>query len=598
MKPSKLYTDQPDRFAAVEFTPELNVVLAEIRLPENQDRDTHNLGKTTLGRLLDFGFLAGRDQNFFLFRHEDRFGEFVFFLEVELLDGTYVTVRRSVAGHSRIAFKKHVARHQDFSDLPDRDWDHIDVPFERARELLDSYLDWRALKPWHYRKGLGYFLRSQEDFSDVFHLRRFANSHADWKPFLAHILGFDAALIGEHYAKEAALAEMEGKSATIRQELGGGAIEDAGKLDGILLLKTREVEKKQALLDAFDFRSEDKSETRLLVDKVDERIALLNARRYSLMANRKKIVASLQDDQILFNPDEAAELFKEAGVMFGGQIKRDFQQLIDFNKAITEERQGYLVEERADIDVELKMVNAELTALGKRRAEMLAFLSETDSFAKYKRFSSELVTLRADIQSLQRQRDFVHRLQQLRADIRSLQEEKIHLQSAIEADVEAKSANAHSLFSTIRLYFNEIVEEVIDSKALLNVSVNRNGHLEFKAELLDEAGNATSADRGHSYRKLLCVAFDLALIRAHLGEAFPRFAYHDGVLESLDDRKKEVLISVLRRYTGMGIQSIVTLIDSDLPKRPADQPFFEEDEIVLLLHDEGESGRLFKMPSW
>lgn len=598
MKPSKLYTDRPDRFAAVEFTPQLNVVLAEIRLPENKDRDTHNLGKTTLGRLLDFGFLAGKDSKFFLFRHEDRFSDFVFFLEVELLDGTYITVRRGVSDQSRIAFKKHVARHQDFCDLPEGEWDHIDVPFERARELLDSYLDWRALKPWRYRKGLGYFLRSQEDFGDVFHLRRFANSHADWKPFLAHILGFDSALIDEHYTKEAKLTEMEGKSATIRQELGGGDIEDAGKIDGILLLKTQEVEKKQALLDGFDFRSEDKSETKVLVDKVDERIAILNARRYSLMANRKKVVASLQDDQILFNPKEAAELFEEAGVLFSGQIQRDFQQLIDFNRAITDERQGYLVEERAEIDVDLKAVNGELNALGKRRAEMLGFLSETDSFAKYKRFSNELVTLRADIQSLQRQRDFIHRLQQLRTDIRLLQEEKIHLQSAIEANVEANSASADSLFSSIRLYFNEIVEEVIDTKALLNVSVNRSGHLEFRAELLDDAGNATSADRGHSYKKLLCVAFDLALIRAHLGDAFPRFAYHDGVLESLDDRKKEVLISVLRRYTGMGIQSIVTLIDSDLPKRSAEQPFFEDEEVVLLLHDEGEDGRLFKMATW
>ena len=265
MKPSKLYTDQPDRFAAVEFTPELNVVLAEIRLPENQNRDTHNLGKTTLGRLLDFGFLAGRDPQFFLFRHEDLFSDFVFFLEIELLDSTYVTVRRSVADQSRIAFKKHVTRHQDFSALADRDWDHVDVPFDRAKELLDSYLDWRALKPWHYRKGLGYFLRSQEDFGDVFHLRRFANSHADWKPFLAHILGFNAALISDHYSKEDALKQMEDKSATIRQELGGGDIEDAGKIDGILLLKTQEVEKKQRLLDAFDFRSEDKRKPKFLL---------------------------------------------------------------------------------------------------------------------------------------------------------------------------------------------------------------------------------------------------------------------------------------------------------------------------------------------
>ena len=339
MKPSKLYSNRPSSFAAVEFVPELNAVLAEIRLPQNRDRDTHNLGKTTLGRLLDFGFLSGRDARFFLFKHLDRFEEFVFFLEIELFDGSYVTVRRSVAEASRVAFKKHVARHQDFSTLPDVDWDHLDVPFDRAKELLDSLLDWRALKPWHYRKGLGYFLRSQEDFRDVFHLRKFANSHADWKPFLAHILGFDAKLITQHYEKEETLNETQQKAATIRQEL-GGEIEDAGKMDGLLLLKRQEVAKKQELLDAFDFRSQDKADTKQIVDEVDVRIADLNQRRYSLTQSKKKVISSLEEDQILFDPENASELFREAGVLFTGQIKRDFQQLISFNKAITDERRG------------------------------------------------------------------------------------------------------------------------------------------------------------------------------------------------------------------------------------------------------------------
>ncbi len=100
----------------------------------------------------------------------------MFFLEIELADESYVTIRRGVVDQSRIAFKKHIARGQDFSSLPNREWDHVDVPFERARDLLDSYLDWRALKPWHYRKGLGYFLRSQEDFGDVFHFSCFATA--------------------------------------------------------------------------------------------------------------------------------------------------------------------------------------------------------------------------------------------------------------------------------------------------------------------------------------------------------------------------------------------------------------------------------------
>lgn len=597
MKASKLYSNRPAIFTPVEFEPELNVVLAEIRLPENRNRDTHNLGKTTLGRLLDFGFLAGRDAKFFLFKHFDRFKEFVFLLEIELHDGTYVTVRRSVAEASKIAFKKHSAKHQDFSTLPDLEWDHVDVPFDRARELLDSLLDWRALKPWHYRKGLGYLLRSQEDFRDVFHLRKFANSHADWKPFLAHILGFDADLITQHYAKEGELKEKEHKASTIRQEL-GSEIEDGGKIGGLLLLKRQEVDKKQQLLDAFDFRSQDKADTKQLVDQIDERIAVLNQRRYSLTQNRRKIINSLQEDQILFDPQDASELFREAGVHFSGQIKRDFQQLIAFNKAITDERRGYLVEERGQIESDLKTVNSELNLLGKRRSEMLAFLSSTDAFAKYKRLSGELVTLRADIEGLERQREFVHRLQQLRTDIRNLAEEKTHVQTAIEADVEAKNADGDSLFSRIRLFFNEIVEDVIDRKALLSVTVNQQGHLDFRAELLDDTGIATSADRGFSYKKLLCIAFDLAVLRAHLDEAFPRFAFHDGVFESLDDRKKENLLSVIRQYADLGLQSIVTLIDSDMPPREGNDPVFAPSEIVALLHDEGDHGRLFKMKAW
>ena len=598
MKLSKLYSNKPELFEPVDFVAGLNVVMAEIRLPENRDKDTHNLGKTTLGRLLDFGFLVGRDPKFFLFKHLDLFKDFVFFLEIELQDASYVTVRRSVEEASKISFKKHQAGHQDFSALPMSEWDHQDVPFDRARDLLDGLLDLRALKPWSFRKGLGYLLRSQDDFRDVFHLRKFQAAHADWKPFLAHILGFDAPLIVQHYDKEAELTQKQTTAQTIKDEL-GGSIEDISKIEGLLLLKQKEAEKKQKLLDAFDFRAQDKDRTKQVVDDVDERIAALNAERYSLNQNKKKILASLEEDQILFNPDEAQRLFEEAGVLFKGQIKKDFQQLIAFNKAITDERRGYLQEERTEVEAELKRINAELNALGKKRSDMLSFLSGTDVFTKYKQVSDDMVTLRADITSLERQRGFLHRLQELRTDIRALTEERGHLQTQIEADVERQNSDKSSLFSVIRLFFSEIVEEVINRKALLSVSPNKEGHLEFKAEILDESGNATSADLGHTYRKLLCIAFDMAILRAHIEDKFPRFVYHDGVFESLDDRKKENLLAVIRRYADLGLQPTITLIDSDLPVRTEkDELIFSKDEIVVSLHDENEQGRLFKMKAW
>ncbi|WP_114504316.1 DUF2326 domain-containing protein [Klebsiella pneumoniae] len=597
MKLSRLYSNNPDLFDPVEFVQGLNVVMAEIRLPENRSKDTHNLGKTTLGRLLDFGFLAKRDPKFFLFKHSDLFKEFIFFLEIELEDASFVTIRRSVKEATKISFKRHQAGHQDLSGLALTEWDHVNMPFERARELLDGVLDWRAIKPWAYRKGLGYLLRSQDDFRDVFHLRKFAAAHSDWKPFLAHVLGFDAQLIVEHYEKEEQLSKKQAIAQTIKNEL-GGSIEDISKIEGILLLKQKEAEKKQTLLDAFDFRTQDRDSTKQLVDDIDVKIASLNAERYSYNQTKKKIISSLEEDQILFNPDEAQRLFEEAGILFKGQIKKDFQQLIDFNRAITDERRGYLQEEREEVEVELKRINAELNFLGKKRSEMLSFLSETDIFGKYKQVSDEMVILRADITSLERQRGFLHRLQELRKEIRALTEERGNLQAQIEANVEMQNSDQDSLFSAIRVFFNEIVEEVIDRKALLSVSPNQLGHLEFKAEILDESGNATSADLGHTYRKLLCIAFDLAVLRAHLDEKYPRFVYHDGVFESLDDRKKENLLAIIRRYAELGLQPIITLIDSDLPVRDAEQPVFSSDEIVITLHDEGEKGRIFKMRAW
>jgi uncharacterized protein YydD (DUF2326 family) len=598
MKLSRLYCNKPEIFGPVDFAPGLNVVMAEIRLPENKNKDTHNLGKTTLGRVLDFGFLAGRDPKFFLFKHIDLFKDFIFFLEIELMDASYLTVRRGMEEATKISFKKHEARHQDFSTMGDGGWDHFELPFERAREMLDSLLDWRALNPWDYRREIGYLLRAQDDYRDVFQLQKFLSAHSDWKPFVAHILGFNSEIIELHYKKEQELEEKNQTVQTIMSEL-GGSVEDISKIEGILLLKQKEAERKQKLLDAFDFRAQDKERTKKLVDEIDERIAELNSERYSLNQNKKKILASLEDDQILFDPDDAQKLFEEVGVLFKDQIKRDFQQLISFNKAITDERRGYLQVEREEIETELKRINTELNGLGKKRSDMLAFLSTTDIFSKYKQVSDEMVGLRADITSLERQRAQLTRLQEYRTEIRTISEERGRLQVLIEADVEKQNSDNSSLFSTIRLFFSEIVEDVIDRKALLSVSPNKDGHLEFKAEILDEAGNTTSADMGHTYRKLLCIAFDMALLRSHLDHKFPRFVYHDGVFESLDPRKKQNLLAEIRKYTEMGIQSIITLIDSDSPEplKEGDRTFTRE-EVILTLHDENMQGRLFRMKAW
>lgn len=594
---SRLYANRTEVFPPVDFHGGLNVVLAEIRLPENRDKDTHNLGKSLLGRLIDFGFLA-KAKDLVLIRHPSLFSDFVFFLEVILPDGTFLTIRRGISDATKVAFKRHGTAKRLLIRVADAEWDHHDVPFEKARALLDGLLNWRALKPWDYRKEVGYLLRSQDDYREVIQLHKFAYAHADWKPFVAQLLGFDAVPVRDFYKKEKALKEREAQLSVLRQELGDQS-GNTGKIDGVLLLKRRDSEQIQQFLASFDFTARDSAETRDLVERIDRSIADLNSQRYSLSHSRKKIQAAIEGEQVLFDPEAATRLFKEAGVLFEGQIKKDFRQLVEFNKAITEERSGYLVEERAEIDVRLREIAGALEDLGRQRVHALTFLTSADSLEKYKRLTSDLTTLKADIGILERQRAALHRITELRAEVRTIIEERNQLQSAIEADLDATATDRQSLFNRIRIFFSEFVEKVLDRKALLSVRVNKAGHLEFSTEILDEEGNPSSADKGHTHRKLLCMAFDMAVLRAHLDVLFPRFAFHDGAFESLDDRKKENLLGVLRHYGELGIQSVITTIDSDLPHMvSAEYVPITEDEVVLRLHDEGDDGRLFKGPSW
>lgn len=183
MKLSRLYTNSPGLFTPIDFRPGLNVVLAEIRRPEHRKKDTHNLGKTALGRLLDFCLLAGAEPKFFLFKRLDLFNETVFFLEIELADAAYLTLRRGVKDAARVSFKQHGCRNQNFTELPATQWDHLDMPIDRAVDMLDGFLGWRALKAWSHRT--------------VFHVRKLAGPHSEWDPLLAHILGIDDALMAE-----------------------------------------------------------------------------------------------------------------------------------------------------------------------------------------------------------------------------------------------------------------------------------------------------------------------------------------------------------------------------------------------------------------
>lgn len=452
---------------------------------------------------------------------------------------------------TKISLKYHDSRYLNLSTAPDGYWDHANIPFERGRDLLDSSLDLTALNPWRFRNSLGYLLRMQEDYGDVFHLDKFRGRHSEWKPFMAHLLGLKSNLLTKQYKKEEALAKEELHKNALQSEMPVGLL-DSSKVDAMLAIKASEIEKKQILLDAFDFRKIDKEKTHEIINNMDEQLAILNIERHSLFQSKKKIAKSLQQGKVNFDVEEVSSLFSEAGIVFPSQIKKNFDQLLAFNQAISKERGVYLEDELSSIDENIKKVSSKITTIGKKRIDALAYIKDTDHISKYKTISDELVFLKADVEILERQKKHLGSMREILLKINLHKNELVQLQHAIDNDlVDSQSADKFGIFSSIRQYLNEIADFVVGEHAVLRASLNASGHVDFHAEIMSRGGHLTSADSGNTYKKLLCIAFDLALLRAHLVHRFPRFVFHDGVFEMLEPRKKQNCSQLFKNTTPL-----------------------------------------------
>lgn len=592
----RLYSNRPHVFQPIVFNEGLSVVVAEIRIPENRELDTHNLGKTTVGELLDFCLLKGKDPSFFLFKHPELFENFTFFLEVILPDDTYLTIGRRVDPGSRIEMTRTRHSVMDANELAEDDWDHYDLAFERARDLLDGYLAFETLKPWRFRKLVGYLIRSQQDYQQVFQLGKFSGKHIDWKPFVAHLLGFPAQPAIDLYEKKAQLDETTSRLATLNQEWSGDDA-DPSLLDGLIAVKRRQVEEQQATLDSFNFNDADRATTEEVVERVEREIVSLNEERYQLQQLTQQLESSLERRTIVFKPEAAAKLFEEAGVLFAEQLSKDFDQLIDFNRAIADERRTALQEQLDAARNRITQLDDELEPLNEQRAASLEYLRDSDALSKYKDLSRRLTKASAELSTLESRREAAARLVELRQQRRELTDEFNRLQTSVEEMMSEMSSDESSQFAHIRRYFTEIINSVLGANAVLAMNVNSQGGIDFRAEFVGDTGIATSGDRGTSYKKLLCIAFDLAVLRAHLDERFPRFVFLDGAFEQLEARKQERLLAVFRDYAQIGLQPVVTALDSDLPSQ-GNTSLVAEADVVLQLHDEGDNGRLFRMAAW
>ncbi len=588
MKLCKIYSNLDSQFHNIRFHDGLNVILAQITDKSKTEKDTHNLGKTLLISIIDFLLLKGIGQKNRFFLTKGGFEAQFFFGELQLNNGKYLVIRRGVDYPTKISFKVNDRQLSGFQTK--FDWDEEDLSFDKAKERLNECLGFDVVPSWSYRKAATYFLRTQNDFLDVFKLDKFKSRDKDWKPFMFDLLGFDGAVIQKKYELEDEKEGIKQNIETLRRE---AAIDigEKDKIQGLLAIMTDDKNKIENKIDKFNFYEKDTEINKELVEDIDSRIQILNTQRYSLSVEIKNIEFSLSADQPSIDIDKLQALYQDVRIYFPDKLVNDYKMLLQFNRSITAERNKVLKENFAKVKKEFENVSNNLRELEAEKQDRLSYLTEKDSYSKFKKTQKQLAQCEADIMRLQDKLKAIDRTSSLAKSVEIKDEE-------IKANVkEISTLINEQKHSEIRKIFNSIIKQILSTNALLSIKQNNQGNVEFEANIQNPTSSIiTAEDHGMTYRKLLCMAFDLSLLIHYSAISFYRFVYHDGALEALDDRKKINFLSVVRKICeDYKLQYILTIIDSDLPKDENGKVVdFLDDEVCLRLHDRDDSGKLFK----
>lgn len=596
MKFMQIYSDN-SKFKSFRFNEGLNVILGKITHEENRKIDTHNLGKSTLISVLDFMLLKCIDKNHMFKKHIDKFKDFTFFLEIKLNSGKYITIKRSVKNNTKISFKIHSNKYQNY--INETHWDYEDLsinshnPEKNPINILDKYLSFDVLKQYNYRKTLNYFLRTQDDYRDVFHLDKFRGKDIGWKPFLFQLLGFNGEYLHDKYELEDKKNSEEKVIENIKDKLSVN-YEEVDKINGTIEIKQLEKQKLQNLIDNFDFYLRERNINKSLIDNIENKISELNTLEYNLEYEIKNIQESIRL-KLSYNIEDIKKVYDEARIYFPEQLAKDYNDLIEFNNRVTEERNKYLKEILYKKKHTLEETCERLKKLNNERSKMLSFVKEKNSFKKFKNYQMDIVNIERDIANLQSHLDNIDIIKQLNKD---LNETVSNISKATDS-IQDQITLGNNLYTNIRTTFYNLTREILNRSGRISIYPNKNGNVEFNADILDDEDNElTSQGNGNSYKKILCACFDLSLLICYSSKSFYRFVYHDGIFESLDNRKKMNYIDVLNNVCNeYKIQVIITLIEDDLPYLEDKTKYtFPDEQIVLELNDNPDnSGKLFSM---
>ncbi|MFT5645673.1 MAG: hypothetical protein ACI976_000346 [Aureispira sp.] len=600
MKLSKLYCNKSN-FQNIKFNLNgMNVIAVDVKSKPRDKKNQHDLGKTKLAELIDFMLLKEINKKHFLLKLKSNNGvsifyEHVFYLELLLNTGDYLTIRRGAGKHTKIAFALNSERIATFS--PPLNWAYEEIAIKKAKGILSNYLAFDFFKnkeEYDYRKSISYSLRTQDDFRDVYKLNKFVGKDLYWKPFMFDLLGFKGNLLSLKYENDLELEKIKFLIDSFKKEYSVGVEDRDGIVAEQAIIRTnyKHIEEQ---IDLFNFYEQDKELVEGGIIELEDEISTLNSDAYQLNYEIQKLESSIKN-KFSFEIEKIKKVFEETNLFFPEQLATDYDNLILFNKKLTTERNKILKSTIITKRKKLERNNKELLSANKKREELFAHLIDSDTFSKFKFYQKELVKVEGKLLKYQEQLDIIDKIIGKERQIEDLKE---YIKSTTDKLRNIYlTTDKNEKYSDIRTTFAKYYKMIMDEDAYISWNINQNSNVEFLPPKVKDKLNRkrdTAKDEGNTYKKILCIVFDLSILTTYNEESYYRFVYHDDVLSQQDNGVKNRFLKLVYDVVNTSnLQYILSVIKSDLPfDENGKRIEFPESEVILKLNDKGPEGTLF-----
>jgi uncharacterized protein YydD (DUF2326 family) len=588
IKLSKLYCNKPDVFPDVPFHDGLNIVFASISNETNENNThSHSVGKTTLLEVIDYLLIKEAKKGFFLKEHAKLFSGYDFYLEIKVSERLFVTIKRIVSGKISIAtsFEK-----KDYRNCPDDSWEYRDLGLNKAKLILEPILNLDVVVKNNakYRQGLRYCFRKQGEYSNTFKVKVVNESDSSWKPYLGGLLGIDSSIISEKLSTNERIEKLK----SLIREIKDFSNTSSQAVEAEIQIAAARLKELKVQVDSFDFNLFDQQDIKYLVYNLDEKISKITNELYVSEHQIKSIDESLST-KFEFDIDSIKRLFDEISLHLPESLVRSYDELVELNIKLTQDRNKRLKKTRKQLVFKKEISNEELITLHYERGILARQLLDEKAFERFKYLQSRVSREEANLAVLNEKLEKLDVGFELKSELNDV----VSKQQVLANNISSIARQSHNeVLKAIGKRFSDLVKSATDLDTFLYVDINKAGNPDFHIKLHDHS----SQDKGESYRQIISSCFDLSLLTYYASEGYYRFAYHDGLLESLDDRLKVKVLDLWQKEGQQnGLQLIISLHDSDVPLLENGTKMKIDDKLIIRkLHDRGDDGRLFKMKAF